>query len=181
MQYNNFTWIICLFANCLLIYLTQLVNHSLAVVSLPLFTLGLTLIFPVLYLPYLQGLIATLITALFFDSTESTVSFGVSYYILGIAFTTIYCIYHHFKLYSALHTVLLIQFTNLSLIIIYHLILNFENGFNPHLFYKLFQVIIASKIVLLLTSTWFLNLQATLFHTFSFYHPSTKKRPLSSK
>jgi len=180
MQFK-FTWIICIFANCLLIYLTQLVNHSLGAIALPLFTLGLTLIFPVLYLPYLQGLIATLITALFFDSTEAISSFGYSYYILGIAFTTVYCVYHHFKLYSPLHTILLIQFTNLSLLITYHLILNFENGFNPHFFHKLFQVVIASKIILLLISTWFLNLQATLFHTFSFHHPSTKKQPHSPK
>lgn len=171
---SKFTWIFCVLANCLLIYLTQLVNHSLTTFALSLFTLGLTLIFPVLYLPYLQGLITTLITALFFDATQLIGSFGLSYYLLGITFTTAYCIYHHFKLYTPLHTLLLTQFTNLTLLIIYHCVLNYGNGFNLHLIHKIFQVALASKLVLLLITTWFLNLQSSILYQF-YPHLSLEK------
>ena len=88
MRRHDTRWLIVILANLLLGWLTGLVNHYLAPLSLHLYITGLLVVFAGLRVDPKQGFIATLLTGLLLDATMP-VPFGTHLVLLGLIHATL--------------------------------------------------------------------------------------------
>jgi rod shape-determining protein MreD len=150
-------------ANALLLYLTQLVNSSLAAWSLHLVLLGPMLILPSLYLKFRDGFLCCLLTGLWVDA-----ALPVPYGLFtggSVAFATgLYALRHRFRAEHNYHPNLLSHTINAAALMA--LTASLDHGAISTIAYWLQVLLTAllSHLCLLFINPWFFNLERLLFH-----------------
>lgn len=164
---KDFRWLVIILGNCILLFLVQWVNHSLASVLLHVFPFALYIFVPLILLPFTSGLLSVFITGLILDVSVGF-SFGVMAVILSVVYTAAYSFRHHFKIYSGWHNMLILQSANA---IVFALLLEIIDPSNyGHAGFWLSMVInlIFTQFILLIVAPWFLDLQNSLLYLLNF-------------
>ncbi len=161
-------------ANALLLYLTLLVNSSLAAWSLHLVLLGPMVVLPALYLHRNYCFICILLTGLWVDAALPA-PFGLFTIGFLAAATCILCFRMRFRPEHNYHPILLAHLVNLLCI----LLLTFAAGRHslgePAFWTHVAATVLLSHLALLPVAPWFFNLERLLFELF---HTETEPEDL---
>ncbi len=155
--------IIILFAaNALLLFLSLLVNSSLAALSLYLLLLGPMLVLPALYLNHRSFFICTLLTGLWIDAALPA-TFGLftcGFLAMGtfIAMARI-----RFRAEHNYHPILLAHAVNLACIVLLTVSEGLQYMSYPAFWLQLGITTLLSHATLLIIAPWFFNFQRLLF------------------
>jgi hypothetical protein len=148
--------------NALLLYVTLLINASLASINLHLILLGPMIVIPALYLNHTSFFLSTLLTGLWVDAAFPT-SFGLftfSFLALG---TILFSIRYRFHAERNFHPSLLAHATNLTCILImtlWHGHAYFSSG---AFWIQVSITTLLSHIALLFVAPWLFDLERLLF------------------
>lgn len=148
--------------NVLFVYLTQLVNSSLAAWSLHLVLIGPMLVLPTLYLRHRDGFLCLLLTGLWIDAALP-VTYG--YFTSGLltAGTLIFAVRHRFRAEHNYHPLLIAHSTNFAVILILSISLGQGVLNTPGYWLQVSVTSLLSHLALLLVAPWFFNLERMLF------------------
>jgi rod shape-determining protein MreD len=149
-------------ANALLLYLTLLVNSSLAAWSLHLVLLGPMLVLPALYLSHRSFFLCTLASGLWVDAALP-VPYGL--FTIGFLFvgTLISLMRVRFRAEQNYHPVLLTHTANLFFIALLTITMG-PGHFTVSAFWiQILLTSLLSHTVLLIVAPWFFNLERLLF------------------
>lgn len=175
-------WLIVLLANLLLAWLAGLANHRLAQFSLPgldyvslhLYLGGLFVTYAALRLDRKHGFAAVALTGLLVDATEP-VPFGTSLILLGLAHATLVYGRQRFPREGATFGLVVALLANLFLFIAFSFLLVGDNPRPGEAWLRLFADLLASQLVILLITPWFLALQDRAMELVRI-HPGTGRR-----
>jgi cell shape-determining protein MreD len=155
--------IIILFgANALLLYLSLLVNSSLAALSLYVLLLGPMIVLPALYLHHRSLTGCMLISGLWVDAALPS-AFGLftcAFLLLG---TLISLARIRFRVEHNYHPILLAHTANLSCIALLTLTAGTQNFVLPAFWRQVLLTTLLSHAILLAVAPWFFNLERLLF------------------
>jgi hypothetical protein len=153
-------------ANALLLYLTLLVNSSLAGWSIYLFTLGPMLVFPALYLRHQSYFICTLFTGLWVDAAMAA-PFGL--FTIGFLFAGafIFQMRIRFRAEHNYHPVLLAHGLNFYCILLVTLFVGAPYFSSIGFWLQVLVTSLVSHSVLLVVAPWFFNFERMLFALFN--------------
>ena len=174
MRRSDPRWLIVFLANLLLWWLVGLANNYLTPLSVHLYIGGLFVVFPAVRLDTKNGLIATLLTGLMFDAMEP-VTFGTNMVLLGLVFAALLYGRQRFPREGALFGIVVALLTNLFLVIALSFLLVGDNPRPGEAWLSIFVDLLASQLVILLITPWFLELQ-TQAMTLAQIHPETGRR-----
>lgn len=163
---SDIKWPILLIGNCILIFLTQLINHTLGLYTLHFCPFALFIFAPLILLPFTSGLISLVITGLILDASTNLLP-GTTTIILLVVYTASFCFRRQFKTFSGWHNILILQSANAVIIAFLSVFTNPSNYGSPHYWASVFLNLIFSQILLILIASWFLNLQNSLLNLFS--------------
>lgn len=167
-------WLIVLFANLLLWWLTGMANDYLATFSVHLYLGGLFVVYAALQVERRQGLIAILLTGLMFDAVEP-VPFGTSMLLFGLVHATLLYGRQRLPRDGVIFGTIVALFSNLFLFIALSFLLVGANPRPGEAWLRLFVDLIASQLVIVLIAPWFLALQARTMELAQI-HPGTGRR-----
>lgn len=148
--------------NALLIYLTLLVNSSLAGGSLYLFMLGPMLVIPALYLRHISFLICMLLSGLWVDAALPSAYGLFTLSFIGIG-TLIFLMRVRFRPENNYHPILLAHTCNFALLLIVTLIEGYAYLKQPSFWIHVLVTALLSHGALLVVAPWYFNLQRLLF------------------
>jgi cell shape-determining protein MreD len=149
-------------SNALLLYLTLLVNSSLAAWSLHLLLLGPMLVLPTLYLSHRSSFLCIFITGLWVDAALP-VPYGLFTIGFLIAGMLISLIRGRFRAEQNYHPVLLTHSTNLFFIVLLTFTMGRGNLSDSAFWIQVFLTSLLSHLALLIVAPWFFNLERLLF------------------
>lgn len=159
MPRHDYRWLIVTLANLLLWWLLGLANHYLAgTVAVYLYVGGLFVAYGALRLDPKHGLIATILTALLFDSVEP-LPFGTSLFLLTLVHVTVLYGRHRFPREGAVFAVVVALLANLFLVIALSFLLVGANPRPGNAWLRIFTDLLCSQAVIALITPWFIALQ----------------------
>ena len=164
-------WLLVFFANLLLLWLVGLANHLLAPHHVSLYAGGLLVAFAALRLDPRHGLAATVLTALAADAL-APVPFGTSLLLFGLVHAVLVAGRQRFPREEPVFAIVVALVANLFLFLSVSFVLI---GRLPHpgqAWLRLFADLLASQVVLVLVTPWFMALQVRA-HEFVRIHPET--------
>jgi rod shape-determining protein MreD len=167
-------WLIVFLANLLLWWLVCLANHHLATSAVHLYVGGLFVVYSALRLDRKHGLIAVVLTGLMIDAVEP-VPYGTSMLLLGLVHATLLYGRQRFPREGALFGIVVALFANLFLIIALSFLLIGANPRPASAWLRIFADLLASQLLLLVITPWFLALQDRAMELVSI-HPETGRR-----
>ena len=167
-------WLIVLLANMLLWWLVCLANNLLADHSIHLYLGGLFIVYASLRLDWKHGVTATVLTGLMFDAMEP-VPFGTSMMLLGLVHATLVYGRQRFPREGAVFGIVVALLANLFLVIALSFLLVGANPRPGEAWLRIFVDLLASQLVILAVTPWFLELQAQAMHL-ARIHPETGRR-----
>jgi cell shape-determining protein MreD len=149
-------------ANVLLLYLTLLVNSSLAEFSVYLLLLGPMLVLPALYLRHQSYFICTLFTGLWVDAALPS-TFGL--FTIGFLFAGafIFQLRIRFRAEHNYHPIILAHVVNFFCIVMVSLSMGSTSFSNISFWLQIVVTSLVSHIALLVVAPWFFNLERMLF------------------
>ena len=179
---HDYRWAVVLLANLVLVWLVGLANHYLASFGLPftdhatlyLYPGGLLVAYAALQLDARNGFIAVAATALAVDAL-TPVPFGTSLFLYGFAFAVLIFARQRFPRDEPVFGTVVTLIANLFLFLG---LSSFLVGVNPRpaeAWGRLFFDLVASQLLLLLITPWFLALQVQAF-AFLRIHPTPGRR-----
>ena len=160
-------WLIVVTGNCLLLFLTQLVNNSLAPFSLHLCFYGLFVYYSAIRLSFTSGLIAVVITGLILDSVEGF-TMGTNILILSFIYTFWSWFREEFNAHSLWHNMLIVQSSNLLTILTLSIYIGLKNHIGGYYWLSVLTNLMLSQLLLMVVSPWFLSIQDSLIKMMSF-------------
>ena len=167
-------WFIVFLANLLLWWLAGLANHYLATFSVHLYFGGLFVVYAALRLDRKHGFICTVLTGLMVDAVEP-VPFGTSVLLFGLIHATLLYGRQRFPRESSIFGIVVALFSNLFLFIALSFLLVGANPRPGEAWLHIFNDLLASQLVLVLITPWFLALQARAMELVQI-HPETGRR-----
>jgi hypothetical protein len=167
-------WLIVFGANLLLWWLLGLVNHYLAGISLHCYVGGLFVVYAALRLDYRHGLAAVLLTGLLIDAA-APVPYGTSMMLLGLVHATLIYGRRRFPREGAVFGIVVAMFANLFLFIVLSFLLAGGNPRPGAAWLRLFVDLLASQLLLVVVTPWFLALQDRAMALIA-VHPETGRR-----
>lgn len=158
-------WLILIIGNCILLFLMQLINDTLATVTIYLCPYALFIFAPSILVPYTTGLPSVFVIGLFLDAA-SALPPGTTALILVIVYTACSWFHQKFKTYSSWHNVLILQCTNAIIFAFLGVFINPSNYVSGYYWASIFINLCFSQLALLFIAPWFLALQCSLFNLF---------------
>lgn len=182
MRRLDLRWLIVLLANLLLCWIVGTANHYLSrfsflwldYVSIHLYAGGMFVVYSALRLDSKNGWIAILLTGLMVDALEP-VPFGTSMFLLGLVYATLLYGRRRFPREGSIFGVVVALFANLFLIIALSFLMVGANPRPGEAWLRIFADLLASQLLILLITPWFLALQK---HSMAMLriHPETGRR-----
>jgi len=148
--------------NALLLYLTLLVNSSLAALNLHLFLLGPMIVIPALYLRHNAFFICTALSGLWVDAALPT-TFGLFTFSFLIIGTGIYMIRHRFRAESNFHPGILAHGGNVLCLTLLTIWQGYPYFTQSAFWFQVLTTALLSHLCLLFLAPWFFNLERLLF------------------
>jgi rod shape-determining protein MreD len=167
-------WLIVFAANLLLWWLVGLANNYLAASALHLYVGGLFVVYSALRLDPRHGRIAVLLTGLLIDALEP-VPYGTSLLLLGLVHATLLYGRRRFPREGAVFGIVVALFANLFLVIALSFLLVGASPRPASAWLRIFADLLASQLLLLVITPWFLSLQDRVMELVSI-HPETGRR-----
>ena len=167
-------WLIIFLANLLLWWLVGLANNYLAPHAVHLYVGGMFTVYAALRLDRRHGLIATVLTGMLFDAAMP-VPFGTSVILFGLVHATLLSGRQRFPREGAVFGIVVAQLANLFLFIALTFLLVGANPRPADAWLRIFVDLLASQLVILLVTPWFLALQDRAMALVSI-HPETGRR-----
>ena len=167
-------WSIVFGANLLLWWLVGLANNYLANFAVHLYVGGLFVVYAALRLDRKHGLIAIVLTGLLIDAVEP-VPYGTSLLLLGLVHATLLYGRQRFPREGAVFGVVVALLANLFLVIALSFLLVGANPRPASAWLRIFADLLASQLLLLVITPWFLALQDRAMEMVSI-HPETGRR-----
>lgn len=167
-------WLIVFAVNLLLWWLVGLANNYLAASALHLYVGGLFVVYSSLRLDPRHGRIAVLLTGLLIDAVEP-VPYGTSMLLLGLVHATLLYGRQRFPREGAVFGIVVALFANLFLVIALSFLLVGASPRPAAAWLRIFADLLASQLLLLVITPWFLALQDRLMELVSI-HPETGRR-----
>lgn len=146
-------WFIIFCIQLVFLSMTHMVNDALSYYGLFFVLSGLPVYFIAIHFPLGPGMFLCFIIGLFSDTT--TLQFGALGMIYSSACAMIAILHPYINVEKGHNQLLAIQLTNTFILLASHLVFNPSMGTLGSLFLTLF----ASQLVLILISTWFVELQ----------------------
>lgn len=162
---SNFKWAILIIGNSILIFLMQLVNHTLACVTIHISLFALFIFIPLLLLSFTSGLISVFITGFILD-TSSNLPIGTTTLTLSIVYTAAFSFRHQFKAYTSSHNILILQSANAIIFAFLTVTIDPTNYSNLYYWSSILLNLFFSQLTLLFITPWFFNLQNSLLSFF---------------
>ena len=175
-------WLIVLLANLLLWWLAGLANNYLYrfsflwldYVSVHLYVGGLFVVYSALRLDRKHALVAVVLTGVMIDAVEP-VPFGTSVVLLGLILATLFYGRQRFPREGSVFGIVVALFSNLFLVIALSFLLVGANPRPAEAWLRIFVDLLASQLVLVLITPWFLALQDRAMELVQI-HPETGRR-----
>jgi hypothetical protein len=167
-------WLIVLLANLLLLWLVGTANDWIANTSIHLYLGGLFVTYASLQVDRRQGFIAIVLTGLMFDALEP-VPFGTSVLLFGLVHATLVYSRQRLPREGAIFGTIVALFANLFLYIALSFLLVGANPRPGEAWLRLFVDLLASQVVILVITPWFLALQSRTMELAQI-HPETGRR-----
>lgn len=167
-------WAIVAGANLLLWWLVGLANNYLADFAVHLYTGGLFVVYSSLRLDRKHGLIAIVLTGLLIDALEP-VPYGTSLLLLGLVHATLLYGRQRFPREGAVFGTVVALLANLFLVIALSFLLVGANPRPASAWMRIFADLLASQVLLLAITPWFLALQDRAMELVAI-HPETGRR-----
>lgn len=161
---SDHRWLLITGGNLLLLFLTIQLNHYLAAVPVSLFLFGLPIGFAALRLTLPQGLIATALTGLCFD-TLTPFPLGSGLLLFSTTFTIIYAARSQFHREEAFSSIIVVLLANLFLFAAFSTIAIVTTGNAGHPANLIVNLIVSQLVVTGLTR-WFFSFQLALLELF---------------
>lgn len=158
---NNPKWLYILIGNCILIFLIQLINSTLASFTINIYISALFIFIPILSVSYTTGLVTVFLTGLLLDAS-ATIPFGTTAFLLSCAYTAYFSFCDRYKPSSDWHNMLLLQSANAITFSFLSVTVDSGNYSNPYFWISLLINLLFSQILLLFITPWFLSLQYSL-------------------
>ncbi len=179
---TDYRWLLVVLANLLLLWLTGLANHHLSSAWFPgqdFFTLhlymgGLLVTFAAMRLDTRNGFIATFLTGLLADA-GAPAPFGTSLLFFGLVHAALLYGRQRFPRDEPVFGTVVALFANLFLFLALSFFLVGSNPRPAQIWLRLFTDLLASQLVILLVTPWFLALQNRAFELVRI-HPETGRR-----
>ena len=167
-------WLIVTAANLLLWWLVGLTNHYLADSAVHLYAGGLFVVYSALRLDRKHGLIAIVLTGLPIDAVEP-LPYGTSLVLLGLVHATLLYGRQRFPREGAVFGLVVALLANLFLVIALSFLLVGANPRPGSAWLRVFSDLLASQLLLLVITPWFLALQDRAMELVAI-HPETGRR-----
>jgi rod shape-determining protein MreD len=167
-------WLIVFAANLLLWWLVGLVNHYLAASAVHFYVGGLFVVYSALRLDPRHGRIAVLLTGLLIDAV-GPLPYGTSLLLLGLVHATLLQGRQRFPREGAVFGIVVALFANLFLVIALSFLLVGASPRPASAWLRIFVDLLASQLLLLVITPWFLALQDRAMELVSI-HPETGRR-----
>jgi rod shape-determining protein MreD len=167
-------WLIVTAANLLLWWLVGLTNHYLADTAVHLYVGGLFVVYSALRLDRKHGLIAIVLTGLLIDAVEP-LPYGTSLVLLGLVHATLLYGRQRFPREGAVFGLVVALLANLFLVIALSFLLVGANPRPGSAWLRVFSDLLASQLLLLVITPWFLALQDRAMELVAI-HPETGRR-----
>lgn len=167
-------WFIVFGANLLLWWLVGLANNYLASFAVHLYLGGLFVVYASLRLDRKHGLIAIVLTGLLIDAVEP-VPYGTSLLLLGLVHATLLYGRQRFPREGAVFGMVVALLANLFLVIALSFLLIGANPRPASAWLRIFADLLASQLLIILITPWFLALQDRAMEMVSI-HPETGRR-----
>ncbi len=174
MRRSDPRWLIVFLANLLLWWLTGMANDYLATFSVHLYLGGLLVAYASLQVDRQQGFVALMLTGLMVDSVEP-VPFGTSMLLFGVVHATLVYGRQRLPRDGAIFGTIAALFSNLFLFIALSFLLVGANPRPGEAWLRLFVDLLASQVVIIVITPWFLALQSRAME-FAQIHPETGRR-----
>jgi rod shape-determining protein MreD len=167
-------WLIVFLANLLLWWLVGLANNYLASFSVHLYLGGLFIVYASLRLDWKHGFIALVLTGLMYDAVEP-VPFGTSMVLFALVHATLLYGRQRFPREGVVFGIVVALLANLFLIIALSFLLIGANPRPGDAWLRIFVDLLASQLVIVLITPWFLELQTQAMELAQI-HPETGRR-----
>lgn len=154
-------WPILVIGNCILIFLMQLINNSLAPYTIHFSPLALFVFTPLIFLPFTPGLISVISTGLILDASIMLPP-GTITITLVVVYTLCFWFRGQFKTYSTQHNILILQSANAIILAFLSVSISASNHSSTYYWISIVLNLIFSQILLLFLAPWFLTLQSSL-------------------
>lgn len=164
---SDHRWLLITGGNLLLLYLTIQLNHYLAAIPASLFLFGLPIAFAALRLSLSQGLVATVLTGLCYD-TLTPFPPGSGLLLFSTTFTVIYAARSQFHREEAYSSIIVVLLANLFLIAAFATIAIVTMGSAGHPI-NLVVNLIASQLAVAGLTRWFFAFQMALLELFGIH------------
>lgn len=164
-------WLIVTLANLVLWWLTGLLNHYAAGLSVHFYLGGLLVAYGALRLDPRSGLTATLLTALLVDSLEP-VPFGTSLFLFSLMHGVVLHGRHRFPREGAVFALVVALLGNLFLVIALSFLLLGASPRPAAAWGRILVDLIASQLLILVAGPWFITLQDRVMELAAI-HPET--------
>lgn len=151
-------WLIVTLANLLLWWLTGLLNHYIAGLSVHLYLGGLLVAYGALRLDPRSGFTATFFTALFVDSLEP-VPFGTSLFLFSLVHGVVLFGRHRFPREGTIFAIVVALLLNLFLVIALSFLLVGAGPRPAAAWMRIFGDLLFSQLALVIVGPWFIALQ----------------------
>lgn len=174
MRHRDPRWLIVFVTNLLLLWLGGVANDMLAPFNLSLFLGGLLVTFAALRLDLRHGLAATMLTGLAADSL-TPVPFGISLLLYGVVHAVLLYGRQRFPREEPVFATVVALISNLFIFLFLSFVLVGRNPHPAQAWLRLFADLLASQIVIVAATPWFMALQVRL-HEFARVHPETGRR-----
>ncbi len=161
---SDHRWLLVTGGNLLLLFLTVQLNHYLAAVPVSLFLFGVPISFAALRLNLPQGLTATALTALCYD-TLTPFPLGSALILFSVTFTVIFAARSQFHREEAFSTIMVVLMGNLFLFASFTTISIVTIGMGGYPA-NLIADLILSQLVACLITGWFFSFQMALLELF---------------
>lgn len=151
-------WLIVALANLLLWWLTGLLNHYVAGLSVHFYLGGLLVAYGALRLDAGNGLTATFLTALLVDSLEP-VPFGTSLFLFSLVHGVVLFGRHRFPREGTIFAIVVALLLNLFLVIALSFLLVGASPRPSAAWMRIFADLLFSQLAIVLVGPWFIALQ----------------------
>jgi len=161
---NDLRWLIVVGGNLLLMYLALQANHYLAGIPASVFLFGLPIGFAALRLTLGQGLAASAMTGLFYD-TLTPFPFGTALIAFSITFTIIFAVRSRFHREETFSSIIVVLLANLFLFATMSGIATTTTG-GPGYPTRLISDLLISQILITALCGWFFSFQMAFLKLF---------------
>lgn len=155
---SNPKWLCLILGNCILLFVVQLINDSLASITINLFPYALFIFIPNILVSFTTGLISVFISGLILDASSS-LPLGTTAILLTIIYTIYSCFTQRFKTYSAWHNTLILLSANAIIFAFLSVFIDPVNYSSSYFWGSIIINLLFSQIMILCITPWFLSLQ----------------------